>query len=137
MCVSVRRRFAASANAPGSARNFAAAAVISALTPRGWQVSEDVALVISEFVTIAVQAGADDIDVEVDVHDGRIDVGIVDDGDHDRPVPALDDRHLARRLLDQVAERWRMGPTADGRIAVRVALGCDRAATAQLECTRR
>jgi hypothetical protein len=137
MCVAAQRRFVASTATPAAARLFSAAAVIAGLKPIGWDVSDDAALVTSEFTTAAVLAGASYVDVRVDLHYDRIEIGISDD----RPVeplsapPAVNDdpsAHIVAALA--LKQGTHIG---NGATSTWAWLDCDPAFTVDLACDRR
>jgi hypothetical protein len=137
MCVSARRQFAASQAMPAAARSFGAAAVIASLAPQGWSVADDIALVISEVATMALQSGATELEVEVEVHAGRVDVTLRDDaGSPDPSAPGAADQPMARRLIEEVTTSWisRRSPHAG---EVRLTMACDPTATERVECRHR
>jgi hypothetical protein len=140
MCVSARRRFAASQAMPAAARSFGAAAVIAAVAPQGWSVADDIALVISEVATMALRVGATELEVEVEVHAGRVDVTLRDDGrSEDAAGPGEEhpaDQPMARRLIEEVTTSWTARRTPDEG-EVRLSVTCDPSATQRVECRHR
>lgn len=139
MCVQARRAYAASTAAPAAARQFGAAAVIASISPAGWDLADDAALVISELVSGSVKAGATRLEVLLDLHLDRLDITVSDDRRllvRDPPGaaanPMADPGHqivaaLTRRRGEHVSE--------DGATQVWAQLPCDPAATTNITCT--
>lgn len=151
MCVAASRRYPADPSAPAAARHFGAAAVISALTPAGWNLADDVTLLISELVTSAVIADASAVEVLVDLHRDRLDVTVTDDrpggvaeavGETAGPAPAAqsgagakDDAALAGgRIVAAISTNRGVRVAANGRTATWARLPCDPRFTAGIKC---
>jgi anti-sigma regulatory factor (Ser/Thr protein kinase) len=137
MCVAASRRYPADAAAPAAARHFGAAAVIAALTPSGWNLADDVTLLISELVTSAVIAEATAVDVLVDLHRDRVEVTVTDD----RPAVAADARDpltegdgAGGRILAAITTNRGVRLIDRGRTASWARLPCDPRFTVGIKC---
>jgi anti-sigma regulatory factor (Ser/Thr protein kinase) len=137
MCVAASRKYSADAAAPAAARHFGAAAVIAALTPAGWDLADDVTLLISELVTSAVIADATSVDVLVDLHRDRVDVTVTDDRPTSAPDagPAPEAGDAGGRILAAISTN-RGVRRADGRTASWARLPCDARFTGGITCTQ-
>jgi hypothetical protein len=135
MCVVGRRQYEASTSALSAARNFGAALVIAAVNPSGWRLADDTALVISEFLTAGVRAGATTAEVGVEVHYDQVMITVTDDRE-----PGSDDASEADELGRSVVAALASGQgrSATGRRTTAFArLACDPSFTTQLRCERR
>lgn len=140
MCVVGTRHYQASTSALSAARNFGAALVIAAVNPSGWRLADDTALVISEFVTAGVKAGATVAEVGVEVHYDEVAITVVDDRDPDTPAASgsdpLDAQGLGLNVVAALAVDQGTSSTS-GRTTAWAHLACDPSFTAQLPCERR
>jgi anti-sigma regulatory factor (Ser/Thr protein kinase) len=150
MCVAASRRYPADPSAPAAARHFGAAAVISALTPAGWNLADDVTLLISELVTSAVIADASAVEVLVDLHRDRLDVTVTDDrpgggaeaaaeaavpeSDAGDASPAIDAARAGGRIVAAISTNRGVHAAANGRTATWARLPCDPRFTAGIKC---
>jgi anti-sigma regulatory factor (Ser/Thr protein kinase) len=143
MCVAASRRYPADPSAPAAARHFGAAAVISALTPAGWNLADDVTLLISELVTSAVIADASAVEVLVDLHRDRLDVTVTDDrpnGAAEAAVaaPDADDADDAAdaggRIVAAISTNRGVRVAPNGRTATWARLPCDPRFTVGIKC---
>jgi anti-sigma regulatory factor (Ser/Thr protein kinase) len=137
MCVAASRRYPADSSAPAAARHFGAAAVISSLTPAGWNLADDVTLLISELVTSAVVAEARAVEVLVDLHRDRLDVTVTDDRPQPdgepvaaAPVPA----GAGGRILAAISTDRGVRSAGNGRTATWARVPCDPRFTAGIKC---
>lgn len=144
MCVAASRRYPADSSAPAAARHFGAAAVISALTPPGWNLADDVTLLISELVTSAVIADASAVEVLVDLHRDRLDVTVTDD----RPSAAAeagggaavpdagagDAADAGGRIVAAISTNRGVRVAPNGRTATWARLPCDPRFTTGIKC---
>jgi hypothetical protein len=143
LCVAARRRYPADTSALAAARQFGAAAVIAALTPAGWDLADDVTLLISEFVTSALRAEASSIEVLVDLHRTRLDVTVTDDrpGTPSRSTATIANLHnnvdmddRVTRILAAVSSSRGVQIAEDGKTATWARLLCDPRFTAGIAC---
>lgn len=138
VCVQARRAYAASTAAPAAARQFGAAAVIASISPAGWNLADDAALVISELVSSAVKAGADNLEVRLDLHRDRLEISVVDDRQLLAPdppaAPASASADPSLQILDALTTRRGARVGDDGRTMVWAHLPCDLAATSGITC---
>jgi hypothetical protein len=74
MCFSAERTYEGNVNAPAAARAFGHSVVVATLIPAGWALADDVAIVISELVTDAVDADASSVEVHVTVHFDHVEI---------------------------------------------------------------
>lgn len=138
MCVQARRAYAASTAAPAAARQFGAAAVIASISPAGWNLADDAALVISELVSSAVKAGATELEVTLNLHRDRLEITVADDRQllaPDPPAatpPGSVDPGL--QIVTALTSRRGARVAADGRTEVWAHLPCDPAATTNITC---
>jgi two-component sensor histidine kinase len=80
MCQEFSVRYPCDATVPTQARVFATAAVHDALAGPGVdELAESVAVVLSELVTNAIQAGCSQVTVGLDVHRSHLRVAVTDD----------------------------------------------------------
>ncbi len=138
MCVQARRVYAASTAAPAAARQFGAAAVIASISPAGWNLADDAALVISELVSSAVKAGAISLEVVLHLHRDRLEITVADDRQLLAPdPPAVHSRETPDPSMQIVtALTFRRGAQVgdDGGTRVWAHLRCDPAATTNIAC---
>ncbi|MDT4913915.1 MAG: hypothetical protein QOC66_3043 [Pseudonocardiales bacterium] len=137
MCVAASRRYPADSSAPAAARHFGAAAVIAALTPAGWDLADDVTLLISELVSSAVIADASAVEVMVDLHRDRLDVTVTDDRPRSpgEPVePATDTGDPGGRILAAISTNRGVRVVNNGRTATWARLPCDPRFTEGIKC---
>lgn len=139
MCISAERNYAGAVNAPAAARAFGHSAVIANLQPGGWPVGDDVALVISELVTAAVDAEAESIRVIVTVHFDHLIIDIADDRRAVVPAgrsdaPAADARSTILRTL---TPDLRVTQDHVGRTFTSAAMPCDPRYTSKVTCRYR
>lgn len=142
MCVSARRDYGGGDSAAAAARDFGNAAVMAALQPSGWTVGDDVAIVLSELVTEALETGADAITVHVTVHFDHIEIEL-ERRDPGVPVPqrsgeatdeATDEATLRRAVLGALTTNITRSPSG-GVVSAR--LPCDPAFTTAVQCRLR
>jgi anti-sigma regulatory factor (Ser/Thr protein kinase) len=107
-----RRRFRGGAGAPRHARRAVRETLGDAVSER---TLGDVELLVSELATNSVRhAGCDEragLDIEADIHDGRVLVRVCDEGEGfeagELPHPGHDDPSgYGLMLLDQLADEW-------------------------------
>jgi anti-sigma regulatory factor (Ser/Thr protein kinase) len=139
MCVAASRRYPADPSAPAAARHFGAAAVIASLTPAGWNLADDVTLLISELVTGAVIADASAVEVLVDLHHDRLDVTVTDDRPDSAAPPAdggdpADPDDAGGRILAAISTNRGVRRVANGRTATWARLPCDPRFTTGIKC---
>jgi anti-sigma regulatory factor (Ser/Thr protein kinase) len=123
----VKVRLTADLRAPAAARRVVLDRLRD-LTPESRALWDDIALIVSELVTNAVRAGAQDVDVEMHVDDERVDVRITDDApgwptQRTAGVEGDDGRGLA--IVDELADTWRIVRRGAGKsvIATRLRRG--------------
>lgn len=139
MCLSGSRHYTADAAAPAAARNFAHAMVVAALDPRGWTLADDMEVVVSELVTVALATNPSIIDVALDVHynhvalvlthDGRPGIGVSDESDHVGDLRAA--------LLAGLTDAMHVSDSDAGQTATTAMLRCDPSYTLGLDCRHR
>jgi anti-sigma regulatory factor (Ser/Thr protein kinase) len=136
MCVAASRRYPADPSAPAAARHFGAAAVIAALTPAGWDLADDVTLLISELVTGSVIADASAVEVLLDLHRDRLDVTVTDDRPDSSAPPAdpADPGDAGGRILAAISTNRGVRRVANGRTATWARLPCDPRFTTGIHC---
>jgi hypothetical protein len=140
VCISAERNYAGAVNAPAAARAFGHSAVIASLQPGGWPVGDDVALVISELVTAAVDSEATSVRVVVTVHFDHLIIDIADD--RRAVVPAgrssVSDAADARRtILHTLTPDLRFNQDDVGRTYIQARIPCDPRYTAKVSCRYR
>jgi hypothetical protein len=139
MCVSARRDYDGGDSAASAARDFGNAAVMAALQPSGWSVGDDVAIVLSELVTEALEDGAGAVSVHVTVHFDHIDIALerrVDGGGHRAGVCMPAETGLRTAVLGALTTD--ISRTALGEATmVRARLACDPSYTTDVRCVLR
>lgn len=132
MCLTRRREYGATPSAIGAARDFVSAFVVATLDPRGWSVADDAALVVSEFVTSAIEAGCGEVDVAASLHRDRLELTI----QGQQPV-ASPGRLTGLRgaVVHEVANRAELERTADGTLRGTAQLPCRAEWTATVPCS--
>ena len=97
-------------HAPAAARRFVVSGLRGALESDHPALCDDLALIVSELVTNAVRADAQVVDVELRVHDDRVEVQVTDDAagwptpQEGAPVDSEDGRGLD--IVAQLADSW-------------------------------
>jgi hypothetical protein len=136
MCVSARRNYAGGDSAVAAARDFGNAAVMAALQPSGWAVGDDVAIVLSELVTEALETGAHAVSVNVTVHYDHIAVVLERrDGDAEPAGPGITSEEGALRRAVLGALTSEITRSAEGAVGiVEARLPCDPALTTNVSC---
>jgi hypothetical protein len=148
MCLTRQRDYPADPSSVAMARDFVAAFVVATLDPRGWSLADDAALLASEFVTSAVEAGCRRVEVRVDLHADRLELTVTGYGaggaSGDTSGDTSGDRAVERaqrtpstlraRLLEGVAERAEVRHDADGTLVGMARLPCRRSWTAGVPC---
>lgn len=96
--------------APSIARQFVHDQLALAPEALGFQLKDDVVLVASELVTNSVQAGAQDITVQILVAENRIELQVSDDG-QGWPTPHAAEPHDVRgrglAITEALADDWK------------------------------
>lgn len=109
----VHHRFPATLQAPGAARAALVAALSGAYSDLPPHAAADAVVVVSELVTNAVRAGADQIDVDYVLNEHDLLIRVSDD------APGLPVRQTARvldtsgrglQLVEALAQAWRTVP---------------------------
>jgi signal transduction histidine kinase len=120
MSWSEKRTFAADSTTPRAARQFAVVRLGSVLDapPDGPGVVDDIALIVSELVSNAVNAHASIVTVDLTVHRDHVRVAVSDDAAGVpvmlNPSPqAAGGRGL--RIVEQLSRKWRVDPTHRGK----------------------
>jgi anti-sigma regulatory factor (Ser/Thr protein kinase) len=109
----VRARFPGDVKAPADARTFVRRQL------DGSARRDDVVLVVSELVTNSVRAGAEQVDVVLEVHGDRIDLEVTDDAGGwpaQRDARLDDDGGRGLSIVEQLADRWVVSPRRRGKI---------------------
>ena len=117
MCRHESETFASSTDAPSQARRFVSDAMTQVVGgPHG--VIDDAVLVVSELVTNATNAGADEIVVELDIHHRMTRVGVEDDG-QGTPEPhsasETDEHGRGLAIVSTLTDGWQIRPTDGGK----------------------
>jgi anti-sigma regulatory factor (Ser/Thr protein kinase) len=121
----------ADVSAPSQARAFVATQLEPIRLPAGVLIDK-VVLIVSELVTNAVQAGANAVEIALQVTAGRLDLVVTDDaGGWPTPVSATPDDTAGRGLsiVEHLADHWDIAPRSHGK-SVTVSW-FDRSETAQ------
>jgi hypothetical protein len=138
VCLSGKREYAAEATAPAAARNFGHAMVVAALDPAGWELADDMEVVVSELVSAALAAHPTTIELAVDVHYDRLDIALGHDGStqvSEEPADAVS--RVREVLLGGLTSALRVRSGSDGRTRTTAMLRCDPRFTRSLACRYR
>ena len=113
------REFVADAHAPAAARRFAEDALGELVSPLPSDLSDDVALVVSELVTNAVRAGSGSAVVELALVDDRLAVRVTDAAggwpqQRDAAITDTTGRGLA--LVSAISTSWGVRLTDTGKL---------------------
>jgi anti-sigma regulatory factor (Ser/Thr protein kinase) len=106
-------RFPATSRAPGAARDAFAAALAMAYTDPPAAAAADAALIVSELVTNAVRAGAEQIDVDYVFNEHDLLISVRDDAPGvptRRSAGYLDTTGRGLQLVEALAKTWRTVP---------------------------
>jgi anti-sigma regulatory factor (Ser/Thr protein kinase) len=152
MCLTRQRDYPADPRSVAMARDFVAAFVVATLDPRGWALADDAALLVSEFVSSAVETGCTRVEVRVDLHADRLELTVTGHGaqrsaGHRAAQGAAQDAGgasgagihgppstLRTRLVEGIAERAEVRRDADGTVIGMARLPCRRSWTAGVPC---
>lgn len=138
MCSTAERTYQGGTGAPAAARAFGHSLVMAALVPAGWQLADDVSVVISELVTRAVCAGASSMTVRVTVHYDHLDIRLTHDRDALLPAIGGPDAEQTRRtLLDRLTTWVHTTEPEAGRVVTEARIRCDPRHTGKLDCRLR
>jgi len=130
MCLIRRRDYPGDPSAIAAARDFVAALVVAMLDPSGWAVADDAALLASELVTGAVEAGCSHLDLLAALHEDRLELSVTGFGGSGSV-----DSSLRERLVAGVAESAQFTRRPDGTTVGSARLSCERRWTAGVPCT--
>jgi anti-sigma regulatory factor (Ser/Thr protein kinase) len=138
MCWHAAHDLSGVAGAPAAARTFVcehlAAVLVSGIRP---EVTDDAALVVSELVTNAVQAGSALVGLVLELHHGALRIEVTDDGPGwptlQRPDPS-DAHGRGLALVAGVAHAWGAERLAGQRKVVWALLVVPRELTRSLSC---
>jgi anti-sigma regulatory factor (Ser/Thr protein kinase) len=124
----VHHRFAATFRAPGAARDALAADLAVAYPDPPDQAAADAAIIVSELVTNAVRAGAEQIDVDYVFNEHDLLISVSDDAPGlptRRNAGFLDTTGRGLQLVEALAKTWRTVPrgTSGKSVHASVALG--------------
>jgi hypothetical protein len=113
--------------------------VVAALDPRGWGLADDMEVVVSELVTVALATGPSSIDLALDVHYNHLELVLTHDGE---PGDDADDRSdhvddLRAALLAGLTDALHITDEAAGQTATTATFQCDPSYTAGLHCRQR
>lgn len=139
MCTSAERAYQGGKDAPAAARGFGHSMVVAALLPGGWNLADDVAIVISELVTGAIVAGAPSVRVRVSVHYDHVEVQVshrdgalvTGAGQHETAVATR------RAVLNALTHRMTIEQHEDGHVHAHARLRCDPRFTEKIACRYR
>jgi anti-sigma regulatory factor (Ser/Thr protein kinase) len=109
----VRHQFAATYRAPGAAREAFAADLAAAYPNPPIRAAADGALIVSELVTNAVRAGAQQIDVDYVFNEHDLLICVSDDAPGQpirREAGFLDTTGRGLQLVEALAQTWRTVP---------------------------
>ena len=139
MCRRSARSFCPGYGSPAAARAFVRAELAAALLagPAVQDPSEDAALVVSELVTNAVNAGSTVVEVDLTVHHARLVLVVGDDAPGwPRLVTAgpSERRHRGLRLVEALSQQWTVQPRAGSGKNVMAEIGLPVESTAELAC---
>lgn len=134
MCLTRQRDYPGDPSAIAAARDFVAALVVAMLDPGGWGVADDAALLASELVTGAVEAGCSHLDLLAALHADRLELSVTGYGGGEAGSMASADSSLRERLVAGVAESAQFSRRADGTTVGSARLPCERRWTAGVPC---
>lgn len=136
MCFSAERTYEGSINAPAAARAFGHSVIVATLVPAGWALADDVAIVISELVTAAVDAEASSLQVDVTVHFDHVEIELTRALSAQVLVPSAAEAVSDTRgiILGALTTDLTTETLADGRTRTRAFMRCDPRFTAKVEC---
>lgn len=109
----VHHRFPGTLQAPGAARDALVAALSGAYSDLSPHAAADAVVVVSELVTNAVRAGADQIDVDYVLDDHDLLIRVSDDAPGlpvRQTAGVLDTSGRGLQLVEALAETWRTVP---------------------------
>ena len=134
MCLNRRRNYDATLHSIGAARDFVSAFAVAMLAPGGWSVADDAAVVVSELVTSALEAGCASVDVVADLHVDRLELGITGVGAAGPPEGL---GGLRGAVVAQLASRADLARTPEGTLAGAALLPCRAEWTSAVPCQER
>jgi len=134
MCLTRQRDFPGDPSAIAAARDFVAALVVAMLDPGGWGVADDAALLASELVTGAVEAGCSHLELLAALHADRLELSVTGYGGGAAAASGSPDSSLRERLLAGVAESARFTRRPDGTTVGSARLSCEPRWTAAVPC---
>jgi anti-sigma regulatory factor (Ser/Thr protein kinase) len=140
MCWAAEEGFASDARTPSMAREFVSSHLLPVLElARDDDPMSDIELVVSELVTNAVRAGAQTVQISLNLHHRELEVQVADDGPGwPRLVQPTEREPHGRGLLlvDALADQWHAERLAGGGKRVIVTVGLPVGATSALSCER-
>lgn len=110
-----------------------------ALLPAGWSLADDVSVVISELVTMSVEAGAKSITVRVTVHYDHLEIALTGDNDVCTAADTLEpDAVAARRaILAALTDQMSTHQLDEHQVSTEVEIRCDPQYTTRVPCRQR
>jgi len=130
MCLTRHRDYPGDVRAIAAARDFVAALVVATLDPSGWGVADDAALLASELVTRAVEAGCSHLDLLAALHADRLELSVTGYGGEGEPVQS----ELRDRLVAGVATSAQFARRPDGTTVGSARLPCEPRWTVGVPC---
>ena len=135
VCVNRERTYDATPQAVAAARDFVSAFAVAMLHPRGWSVADDAALVVSELMTSALEAGCGSVGVRIDLHADRLDLqvtgyGVAGDSEADDRLQGL-----RGAVVQQLATRAELRRTPAGALVGTAQLPCATEWTGRVPCS--
>jgi len=136
MCVSAKRTMNATTRLPSLARHFGASVVIANLSPAGWELVDDVALVLSELANLAMSTPATSrVIVSVLIHIDEIELSVrATAPGSSADAVQVDD--ITTQLLTDATVAWGLRDADDGYEAW-ARLACDAEYALGVACDRR
>lgn len=134
MCLTRQRDYDATPNAIGAARDFVSAFTLAMLDPSGWSVSDDAALLVSELMSSAVEAGCRNVGVVVDLHFDRLELVVTGHGAADAPEGLAG---LRGTVVKRLASRAELVHAPEGTLVGAAQLPCREIWTSSVPCDDR
>lgn len=139
MCRHSARSLPPDSRSPAAARQFLRTELAATLDagPASADITEDAALIVSELVTNAVNAGSTIVQVDLTVHRSHLVITVGDDAAGQPRLETtgpLDQRHRGLHLVDALARRWTVHDHPDGGKDVTAELALPPDLTGQLAC---
>jgi hypothetical protein len=136
MCISVERSYPGTTRAPAAARAFVTSVVVAALDPAGWELADDVSVVVSDLVTEAAESGASTIDVRATVHYEEVALSVAHREPTAMPANREPEGTRATRgaVLEALTAELSTKLDSEGRTCVHAKLACNPAHTRKVYC---